>query len=57
MANNQNDDPGGPAPGEGSPKKPYERPAATVVPLKMEERVLTCSKAVSPCYSANIGAS
>ena len=36
---------------------PYEPPEAKFVPLKMEERVLICSKDTSPCFSGNIGAS
>jgi len=31
-------------------KQPYEPPSATFVALRMEERVLACGKAVSPCY-------
>ncbi len=30
-------------------KRPYEAPKATVVPLKLEERLLACSKAHLVC--------
>jgi hypothetical protein len=36
--------------GKATPREPYEPPKATFVPLKMEERVLSCGKAVSPCF-------
>jgi len=31
-------------------KLPYEPPKATFVPLKLEERLLTCTKTVTDCF-------
>jgi len=31
-------------------KLPYEPPKATFVPLKLEERLLTCDKTMNTCF-------
>jgi len=36
-------------------KLPYEAPQATFVPLKLEERLLTCSKTIAVCDPTAFG--
>ena len=42
-----------PAPGQisstGLGRKPYEPPTVSVIPLKIEERLLACGKVDTPC--------